>query len=102
MRHSSGSPSRWMSLRPHREPTPRSNIFKTTNFTGQTNALAVEKHMMAYIETELAKRKGGGQVDAMAELAKLDPHDELYRIAEKYQVDQRPCVFLPCSSKNVA
>ena len=49
--------------------------------------------MMAYIEAELQKRKGGGQVDTAKELSKLDPHDELYRIADKYLVHQRPCVL---------
>jgi len=41
---------------------------------------------MAYIEAELQKRKGGGEVDVAEELRALDPRDELYQIGEKYKV----------------
>lgn len=44
---------------------------------------------MAFIETELAKRRGGA-VDKDAEKnGPVDPQDELYRIAEKYRLEQK-------------
>jgi hypothetical protein len=44
---------------------------------------------MAFIETELAKRRGG-PVDKDAEKnGPVDPQDELYRIAEKYRLEQK-------------
>ncbi|KAM0749808.1 hypothetical protein T439DRAFT_326704 [Meredithblackwellia eburnea MCA 4105] len=63
-------------------------IVKSNNFTGQTNAVDVDKHMMAYIESELQKRKGGDSssaLDISKELASLDPRDALYEVAEKYK-----------------
>ncbi|KGB79755.2 hypothetical protein I307_02943 [Cryptococcus deuterogattii 99/473] len=65
-------------------------LVRVNNFTQQTNALDVDKHMMAYIETELAKSRG----QAAAPTDKLtveddDPQAELYRIAEKYQFETK-------------
>ena len=67
-------------------------IMKTDNFTHQTGILDVDKHMMAYIERELAKRRGqeSGQIDTEKELQALDPRDELYKVAEKYRIHKRP------------
>lgn len=48
---------------------------------------------MAYIEAELQKRKGPGEVlDTDKEIRSLDPRDELYKIAEKYKSEKKPVV----------
>lgn len=66
---------------------------KTDNFTLQTGIVDVDKHMMAFIEKELKKRRGqeSGEFDAEKEMQKLDPRDELFRVAEKYRI-QKPNV----------
>jgi len=40
---------------------------------------------MAYIEAELAKKRGVDPAVAEAAAKSLDPRDELYRVAEKYK-----------------
>ncbi|GAA6001945.1 telomere length and silencing 1 family protein, partial [Rhodotorula paludigena] len=68
-------------------------IIKTDNFTGQTNTVDVDKHMLAYIDAELAKRRNPSSTDpsdpsssyAAGPSKPLDPRDELYRVAERYQ-----------------
>ena len=67
-------------------------IMKTDNFTHQTGILDVDKHMMAYIERELAKRRGqeSGEIDTEKELQALDPRDELFKVAEKYKIYKKP------------
>ncbi|BGP22530.1 hypothetical protein Rt10032_c07g3008 [Rhodotorula toruloides] len=64
-------------------------IIKTDNFTGQTNTVDVDKHMLAYIEAELAKKRGeasGSSADPSSNPSRPhDPRDELYRVAEKYR-----------------
>ncbi|GAA6053704.1 hypothetical protein JCM3770_003175 [Rhodotorula araucariae] len=61
-------------------------IIKTDNFTGQTNTVDVDKHMLAYIDAELAKRRDPSQSAAAAGPSKpLDPRDELYAVADKYK-----------------
>lgn len=67
-------------------------IMKTDNFTHQTGIVDVDKHMMAYIERELKKRRGqeaGADFDAEKELAALDPRDELFKVAEKYLIEPK-------------
>ena len=63
-------------------------IMKTDNFTHQTGIVDVDKHMLAYIEKELKKRRGqeSGEFDAEKEMQNLDPRDELFRVAEKYRI----------------
>ncbi|WVW82952.1 hypothetical protein I302_104967 [Kwoniella bestiolae CBS 10118] len=63
-------------------------LVRTNNFTQQTNALDVDKHMMAYIESELAKRRGEttSSNDDTKPNEKYDPQAELYKIAERYQI----------------
>jgi len=75
--------------------TRAKRMVKSNNFTGQTNALDVDKHMMAYIEQELKKRKAeaghpADPDDIANEVKALDPRDELYQIAEKYRVEKPP------------
>ncbi|BGP53606.1 hypothetical protein JCM8202_001473 [Rhodotorula sphaerocarpa] len=63
-------------------------IIKTDNFTGQTNTVDVDKHMLAYIEAELAKKRGANEESedgGNGEKKPYDPRDELYRVAEKYR-----------------
>ncbi|GAA5882327.1 hypothetical protein JCM16303_004073 [Sporobolomyces ruberrimus] len=60
-------------------------IVKSDNFTGQTNTVDVDKHMMAYIEAELAKKRGEDPVALAAAQKPYDPRDELYKVAEKYK-----------------
>ncbi|KAG0656041.1 hypothetical protein C6P46_000473 [Rhodotorula mucilaginosa] len=62
-------------------------IIKTDNFTGQTNTVDVDKHMLAYIEAELAKKRGpSDEASGDATTSKpFDPRDELYKVAEKYK-----------------
>ncbi|TXT13208.1 hypothetical protein VHUM_01609 [Vanrija humicola] len=71
------------------EPTTESeraaHKVRSNNFTQQTNALDVDKHMMAYIDKEMAKRKGEDTDEVQAEAA--DPREELYGLAERYQVE---------------
>lgn len=74
-------------------------MVKSNNFTQQTNVLDADKHMyvwnlvnrstsrLDYIEKEMAKRRGGiteaGPIDET-----FDPHEELYRMANKYKWDK--------------
>ncbi|ORY90788.1 hepatocellular carcinoma-associated antigen 59-domain-containing protein [Leucosporidium creatinivorum] len=77
---------------PDDDPSNLTNkIVRSNNFTGQTNAVDVDKHMMAYIEEELKKRKGTtGEIDTEKEIRSLDPRDALYKIAEKYRIEKKP------------
>ena len=79
---------------PLSDGTRRSRL-NDTAFTTQTNALDVDRHLLAFIETELRKRRGddGQAIDAEKELRSLDPRDELYKIAEKFDIERkRRCV----------
>ncbi|WVQ98837.1 hypothetical protein IAU59_005968 [Kwoniella sp. CBS 9459] len=66
-------------------------LVRSNNFTQQTNALDVDKHMMAYIEAELAKKRGEATTDEPDPKAKeiYDPQAELYKIAEKYKLEAK-------------
>ena len=81
-------------------------VVRANNFTQQTNALDVDKHMyvqqllhsvtlltgcnrMAYIEENMKLRRGVRETSAEAESSKpMDPQEELYRLPEKYKVQQ--------------
>ncbi|KAJ2960706.1 hypothetical protein NQZ79_g3907 [Umbelopsis isabellina] len=68
---------------------------KLDTFTTQTNALDVDKHMMAYIEEEMKKRRGDSfkEEDAETESKRYqDIYDELYKIPEHLRVDKKPVV----------
>ncbi|KAI7955029.1 hypothetical protein MJO28_005429 [Puccinia striiformis f. sp. tritici] len=78
-------------------------IIKSNHFTQQTNTLDVDKHMMAYIEEELQRRRTdaieAGTIESsepilkgLDAIASLDPRDELYKIAEKYRIHKKPVV----------
>jgi len=75
------------------------SLIKGNNFTQQTNVVDVDKHMMAFIEEELKKRRGmdGGldrarEMERIKESKKLDPRDELFTIAEQYRIKKGPYV----------
>ncbi|BEI80654.1 hypothetical protein CcaverHIS002_0111830 [Cutaneotrichosporon cavernicola] len=57
----------------------------TNNFTQQTNALDTDKHMMAYIDKEMAKRKG---IEETEEKVETDREGALYAIADQYMGDK--------------
>lgn len=71
-------------------------LVQSSNFTQQTNVVDVDKHMMAFIEDELKKRRAnsglGEDFDTAKEIKKLDPRDELYSIAEQYRIHAKPYV----------
>ena len=73
------------------ESKPR-RLVRKNNFQAETGTVDVDKHMMAYIEQEMAKRTGNSaaSTDAAAiDKALSDPHDQLYSLAEKYRQLQR-------------
>lgn len=88
---------------PEDEEARTRKIIKSNHFTQQTNTLDVDKHMMAYIEEELQRRRkdaiAAGTVESsepilkgLDAIASLDPRDELYKIAEKYRINKKPVV----------
>ncbi|ORY24970.1 hepatocellular carcinoma-associated antigen 59-domain-containing protein [Naematelia encephala] len=60
-------------------------LIKTNNFTKQTNALDVDKHMLAYIESELQKRRGRETAFESSINEAFDPTAELFRIADRFK-----------------
>jgi len=63
-------------------------VVRHNNFTGQTNALDVDKHMMAYIEENLTVR--GRPVDSDKDKpGPIDPQDELYRVSERWNTNKK-------------
>lgn len=60
---------------------------RSNNFTGQTNALDTDKHMLAFIEKEMAKRKGDGLVSEQKE--DEDPEAVLFALAERYRHEKK-------------
>jgi hypothetical protein len=87
------------------------NIVRSNNFTQQTNALDVDKHMwdsfflqaittadtslaylrMAYIEEGLKKRRGerGIKDDEPLEDTPYDPLEELFRIGDRHKLQKK-------------
>ncbi|KAJ7853864.1 hepatocellular carcinoma-associated antigen 59-domain-containing protein [Mycena leptocephala] len=61
---------------------------RTNNFTQQTNALDVDKHMMAYIEENL-KVRGKPRDEDEANTGPADPQEALYRIADRWKVEKQ-------------
>lgn len=56
-------------------------VVRANNFTQQTNALDVDKHMMAYIEENMKLRKGTKDEEA-AEQGPADPYAELFKVTK--------------------
>ncbi|KAI5119607.1 hypothetical protein M0805_005777 [Coniferiporia weirii] len=70
----------------HNEESKARRVVRTNNFTQQTNALDVDKHMMAYIEENMKTRRGVPEDDGEEESSKpVDPQEELYRFPDKYK-----------------
>ncbi|KAF7332405.1 hypothetical protein MKEN_00122300 [Mycena kentingensis (nom. inval.)] len=60
---------------------------RNRNFTQQTNALDVDKHMMAYIEANLTVR--GKPIDSDDSKSRpADPQEALYTISDRWKVDK--------------
>ncbi|KAJ7771158.1 hepatocellular carcinoma-associated antigen 59-domain-containing protein [Mycena maculata] len=62
-------------------------VVRNNNFTQQTNALDVDKHMMAYIEENLKVR--GRPRDEEEQTGPADPQEALYRIADRWKIDKQ-------------
>ncbi|ETW83676.1 hypothetical protein HETIRDRAFT_62318 [Heterobasidion irregulare TC 32-1] len=62
-------------------------VVRANNFTQQTNALDVDKHMMAYIEENMKMRRG--PQNAETETGPTDPSDDLYRLPDRYKVEKK-------------
>ncbi|PFH49234.1 hypothetical protein AMATHDRAFT_148058 [Amanita thiersii Skay4041] len=62
-------------------------VVRSNNFTQQTNALDVDKHMMAYIEENL-KVRSKPREDESAKKGPEDPQEELYKMSEKWKFDK--------------
>ncbi|KAG6910768.1 hypothetical protein DXG01_007655 [Tephrocybe rancida] len=63
-------------------------VVRANNFTQQTNALDVDKHMMAYIEENL-KIRSKPKDDSDDEKGPPDPQEELYNLADRWKVDKQ-------------
>jgi len=73
---------------PSDEESKARKIVRSNNFTQQTNALDVDKHMLAYIEENMKKRRGDGSLDdELEEERPWDPHEELFK--ELFKIDDR-------------
>ncbi|KAI0660734.1 hepatocellular carcinoma-associated antigen 59-domain-containing protein [Cubamyces menziesii] len=59
-------------------------VVRSNNFTQQTNALDVDKHMMAYIEENMKLRRGAKEEPKKDE-GQADPLAEVFKITEKYK-----------------
>ncbi|KAI0751054.1 hepatocellular carcinoma-associated antigen 59-domain-containing protein [Daedaleopsis nitida] len=62
--------------------TKARKVVRANNFTQQTNALDVDKHMMAYIEENMKLRKGETESEVEDE-GPADPYAELFRLTDK-------------------
>ncbi|KAG6845428.1 hypothetical protein H0H87_009335 [Tephrocybe sp. NHM501043] len=63
-------------------------VVRANNFTQQTNALDVDKHMMAYIEENL-KIRSKPREDSDDEKGPPDPQEALYNLADRWKVDKQ-------------
>ncbi|KAI0638440.1 hepatocellular carcinoma-associated antigen 59-domain-containing protein [Trametes polyzona] len=64
--------------------TKARKVVRENNFTHQTNALDVDKHMMAYIEENMKLRRGAKE-EEKKEDGQADPLAEVFRITDKYK-----------------
>ncbi|KAK7062104.1 hepatocellular carcinoma-associated antigen 59-domain-containing protein [Favolaschia claudopus] len=63
-------------------------VVRNNNFTQQTNALDVDKHMMAYIEENL-KVRGKPRDEDDKNKGPVDPQEALYKIADRWKVEKQ-------------
>lgn len=67
-------------------------MVQSNNFTHQSNTLDVDKHMMAYIEEELKKkREQAGEAETLedGQVKKIDPREEIWNIAEEFKLKRK-------------
>lgn len=64
-------------------------VVRANNFTQQTNALDVDKHMMAYIEENLRIRSKPRDDSDDEDKGPLDPQEALYRLADRWKMDKQ-------------
>ncbi|KAF9480669.1 hypothetical protein BDN70DRAFT_856365 [Pholiota conissans] len=64
-------------------------VIRSNNFTQQTNALDVDKHMMAYIEENLKIRSRPKEESDDEGGPSIDPQEALYNIADRWKVDKQ-------------
>ncbi|KZT62807.1 hypothetical protein CALCODRAFT_425313 [Calocera cornea HHB12733] len=63
---------------------------RANNFTQQTGALDVNKHMMEYIEQELQKRRGDtGPAVVEEKTGAYDPYAQLFKVDPKFKTKSR-------------
>ncbi|PPQ68276.1 hypothetical protein CVT26_006191 [Gymnopilus dilepis] len=62
---------------------------RSNNFTQQTNALDVDKHMMAYIEENLKVRSRPREDSDDEEKQPFDPTEALYKIEDRWKVEKQ-------------
>ncbi|KAF9006658.1 hepatocellular carcinoma-associated antigen 59-domain-containing protein [Cyathus striatus] len=63
-------------------------VVRNNNFTQQTNALDVDKHMMAYIEENLKIRSRPREEDEDSSKPS-DPREQLFEITERWKVEKQ-------------
>ncbi|KAK0499736.1 hepatocellular carcinoma-associated antigen 59-domain-containing protein [Armillaria luteobubalina] len=63
-------------------------VVRANNFTQQTNALDVDKHMMAYIEENL-KIRSHPRDESEDKNKPMDPQEALYHISDRWKVEQQ-------------
>ncbi|RDX53834.1 hypothetical protein OH76DRAFT_1453601 [Lentinus brumalis] len=66
--------------------TKARKVVRTNNFTQQTNALDVDKHMMAYIEENMKLRRGAKD-EEQEDDGPADPYAELFRLTDQYKAN---------------
>ncbi|KAG6841849.1 hypothetical protein C0991_006256 [Blastosporella zonata] len=64
-------------------------VVRANNFTQQTNALDVDKHMMAYIEENLKIRSKPKDDSDDESKGPPDPQEALYNLADRWKVDKQ-------------
>lgn len=89
-----------------KKPSAAPRLVKQDNFQGETGTVDVDKHMMAYIEEEMRKRRQRGESDGSimnsTDKTTLNADDELYSVDDKYRkILQGAKEALEAARKNV-
>ncbi|KAI4520898.1 hepatocellular carcinoma-associated antigen 59-domain-containing protein [Schizophyllum commune] len=64
-------------------------VVRNNNFTQQTNALDVDKHMIAYIEQNLKVRSRPLDEEDEKKQEPLDPQEALYHLSDKWNLNKQ-------------